>query len=145
VTFELMNTARLGTAIQGLSMGELARQWALAYAQEREQMRSLSGPQNPAGDADPILVHPDVRRMFLTQKAFIEGSRAFIYWLGQLLDQASFAVEPESGQATRTTGIQALDLMGRKVLATGGATLRSATGLIRDLCEIPARSQAQRR
>src|SRR5690625_6606093 len=77
--FIMMNTARLGTALQGLAHTERAWQGALAYARERLQMRSLSGPKNPDGPADPILVHPDVRRLPLTQKDIAEGSRAFIY------------------------------------------------------------------
>jgi len=188
VMFEMMNTARLGTALQGLAMGELARQYALDYAQEREQMRSLTGPKNPDGEADPILVHPDVRRMILTQNAFVEGSRAFAFWLGQLIDLGRFGPEAgrqqasdllefltpiakafvtETGQEVAnlglqvfgghgyvadngieqvvrdgristvyegTTGIQALDLIGRKVLANGGSLLKQVTALIRAFC-----------
>ncbi|MFT5444222.1 MAG: alkylation response protein AidB-like acyl-CoA dehydrogenase [Myxococcota bacterium] len=189
VMFELMNTARVGTAVQGLAMGQVAFQWALAYAREREQMRSLTGAKNEAGEADPIMVHPDVRRMLLTQKALVEGSRALIYWLGQLIDLAAFGDETERAESAAllelmtpiakafctessqevtglglqvfgghgyvadngieqlvrdgristvyegTTGIQALDLVGRKVLGSGGALLRNVTALIRDFCE----------
>ncbi|MDP6980120.1 MAG: acyl-CoA dehydrogenase family protein, partial [Myxococcota bacterium] len=99
VMFELMNTARLGTALQGLAMGQVAHQWALAYAREREQMRSLSGPKNPEGEADPIIVHPDVRRMLLTQKALVEGSRALIMWLGQLVDRVDYGDETRRKEA----------------------------------------------
>ncbi len=81
--FTFMNTARIGTAIQGLAHAELAYQGALAYARDRLAMRSLTGPKNPDGPADPIIVHPDVRRMLLTQKAIAEGSRAFLYFLAQ--------------------------------------------------------------
>ena len=84
--FTFMNTARIGTAMQGLAHAELSFQGALAYARERLAMRSLTGPKNPDGPADPIIVHPDVRRMLLTQKAFAEGSRALIYFLAQLGD-----------------------------------------------------------
>jgi alkylation response protein AidB-like acyl-CoA dehydrogenase len=89
--FTFMNTARLGTAVQGLAHGELAYQGALTYARERLSMRSVSGPKNPDGPADPIIVHPDVRRMLLTQKALAEGSRAFLYYLAQLGDTAECA------------------------------------------------------
>jgi len=77
--FTFMNTARIGTAIQGLASAELSFQGALTYARERLAMRSLTGPKNPDGPADPIIVHPDVRRMLLTQKALAEGSRALLY------------------------------------------------------------------
>lgn len=66
--FTFMNTARIGTALQGLSACELAYQGALPYARERLAMRSFTGVKNPDGPADPILVHPDVRRMLLTCK-----------------------------------------------------------------------------
>ena len=79
--FIMMNAARLGTGMQGLCQAEAAYQNALEYAKDRLQGRSLTGPKNPDGVADPIIVHPDVRRMLLEQKAFAEGSRAFLYWL----------------------------------------------------------------
>jgi alkylation response protein AidB-like acyl-CoA dehydrogenase len=77
--FTFMNTARLGTAIQGLATCELAYQNSLPFAKERLAMRSLKGPQHPEKPADPIIVHPDVRRMMLTQKALAEGARAMCY------------------------------------------------------------------
>ena len=89
--FTFMNTARIGTAMQGLSHMEQSFQGALAYAKERLAMRSLTGPKNPDGPADPIIVHPDVRRMLLTQKALAEGSRAFMYFLAQQGDIVSRA------------------------------------------------------
>jgi len=82
----MMNGARLGVGIQGLGLAEVAYQNALAYAQERLQGRSLKGPQNPRDEADPIVVHPDVRRMLMTMKAYIEGMRALAYWVGMLID-----------------------------------------------------------
>tara|TARA_R110002110_G_scaffold205066_7_gene417246 strand:+ start:400462 stop:402255 length:1794 start_codon:yes stop_codon:yes gene_type:complete len=187
--FTFMNTARIGTAIQGLAHGELSYQGALAYAKDRLAMRSLTGPKNPDGPADPIIVHPDVRRMLLTQKAFVEGSRAFIYFLAQqgdivdsgteeqakaaddlmaLLTPIGKAFVTETGyeaanhgvqiygghgfirewgmeQIVRdariamlyegTTGIQALDLLGRKVLGSGGKLLLGFTALIDQFCE----------
>src|SRR5690606_3347068 len=86
--FTMMNSARLGTGMQGLCHGEVSYQNALAYAKDRLQMRSLSGPAEPGKPADPIIVHPDVRRMLLTMKAFNEGNRALAYYTTQLLDNA---------------------------------------------------------
>ena len=187
--FTFMNTARIGTAIQGLAHMEQSYQGALAYAKERLAMRSLTGPKNPDGPADPIIVHPDVRRMLLTQKALAEGSRAFIYFLAQqgdivsngskgdakaaddimaLLTPIAKAFMTELGfeaanhgvqvfgghgfirewgmeQIVRdaristlyegTTGIQAMDLIGRKVLGSGGKLLMGFTGMIEEFCE----------
>jgi len=87
--FTYMNTARIGIAIQGLCHAELAYQVSLPYARERLSMRSLSGKKNPEKVADPIIVHPDVRRMLLTQKAFSEGGRAMIYYAGKMIDDLS--------------------------------------------------------
>jgi alkylation response protein AidB-like acyl-CoA dehydrogenase len=86
--FVMMNGARLGVGLQGLGLTEVAYQNALAYAKERIQSRSLSGPKEPNKPADPIIVHPDVRRMLLTQKAYLEGGRAFAYWVALLLDKS---------------------------------------------------------
>lgn len=85
--FIMMNGARLGVGMQSLGLAEVAYQNALAYAKDRIQMRSLSGPKAPDKPADPIIVHPDVRRMLLTQKAYVEGARAFTYWIGLMIDQ----------------------------------------------------------
>ena len=179
--FTFMNTARIGTAIQGLAHAELSYQNALAYAKERLAMRSLTGPKNPDGPADPIIVHPDVRRMLLTQKAIAEGSRALLYYLAQLGDVVDRADEARAKEADDlmalltpiakafvtetgfeaanhgvqifgghgfirewgmeqivrdariamlyegTTGIQALDLLGRKVMGSGGKLLTGFT------------------
>jgi alkylation response protein AidB-like acyl-CoA dehydrogenase len=187
--FTFMNTARVGTAIQGLASAELSFQGALAYAKERLAMRSLSGPKNTDGPADPIIVHPDVRRMLLTQKAFAEGGRALLYFLAQqgdivakgteeqakaaddlmsLLTPIGKAFMTEAGfeaanhgvqvfgghgfirewgmeQIVRdsristlyegTTGIQSLDLLGRKVLGSGGKLLLGFTAMIDEFCE----------
>ena len=176
--FTFMNAARLGTAIQGLSHAERALQGAVPYARERLQMRALTGPKNPQAAADPIIVHPDVRRMLLTCKAFAEGGRMLVHYLGMLLDiskhspdqaerkkaddllafltpiakafltetgfeSANLGMQVYGGhgfirdngmeQNVRdariatiyegTTGIQAIDLLGRKVMQTGGALL----------------------
>lgn len=84
--FVMMNAARLGVAMQGLGIAEVAYQNALAYAKDRLQMRALDGVKAPDKPADPIIVHPDVRRMLLTSKAFCEGARALSYWVGMNLD-----------------------------------------------------------
>jgi len=86
--FVMMNAARLGVAMQGLGIAEVAQQNAVTYAKERLQMRALSGAEAPEKPADPIIVHPDVRRMLLTGKAFTEGARALSYWVGMNLDIA---------------------------------------------------------
>ena len=84
--FTFMNTARIGTALQGIAHMELGYQKSLAYAKDRLQMRSVTGPKNPDGPADPIIVHPDVRRMLLTQKALSEGGRMMVAYTGKLVD-----------------------------------------------------------
>ncbi len=196
VMFKIMNAARIGTALQGVSLGDASFQGALAYAQERLQMRALSGPKNPDGPADPIIVHPDVRRMLMTQKALTEGSRAFLYWLSRLTDLAEYgsaedakvaddlmsvltpiakAFCTETGfevtslgvqvygghgyihehgmeQLMRdmriamiyegTTGIQSLDLLGRKVMGSGGELLRNFTKLVHKFCKAHADDEA---
>ncbi|MBI4030709.1 MAG: acyl-CoA dehydrogenase C-terminal domain-containing protein [Proteobacteria bacterium] len=86
--FTMMNNARLGVAMQGLGIAEAAWQNGLNYAKERLQMRALDGAKVPDKPADPIIVHPDVRRMLLTCKAFCEGARALSYWVGMNLDIA---------------------------------------------------------
>ncbi len=187
--FTFMNTARLGTALQGLAHTEWAYQNSLAYAKDRLQMRSLSGPKAPDKAADPIIVHPDVRRMLLTQKAFAEGGRAMIHYCSMLVDKVKAGSDAEKEEAETllslltpiakafltetgfesanqglqvfgghgyiadwgmeqnvrdcrismlyegTTGIQALDLLGRKVLMTQGATLKAFTKIIHKFCK----------
>ena len=188
--FTFMNFARLGTGLQGLAHSELAFQNSLAYTKDRLQMRSLTGPKNPGGPADPIIVHPDVRRMLLTQKAFAEGGRALIYFASTQGDILTRSQDPEARRnadnvlslltpiikafltetglesanlglqcfgghgyisewgveqnvrdariATLyegTTGIQALDLLGRKVLGSRGKALDPVTGFILDFCK----------
>lgn len=187
--FTFMNAARVGTAIQGVTAAELSFQGALTYAKDRLAMRSLSGPKRADKEADPIIVHPDVRRMLLTQKAFAEGGRALIYFLAQQID----IVEESTDEATRqfaddlmafltpiakafcteaglesanhgvqvygghgfirewgmeqivrdtriatlyegTTGVQALDLLGRKVMLTQGRMLKNFTKIVHKFC-----------
>ncbi len=84
--FTMMNAARLGVGMQGLGMGEIAYQNAVAFAKDRLQMRALDGAKYPDKPADPIIVHPDVRKMLMTGKAFTEGARALSYWVGMQLD-----------------------------------------------------------
>ena len=191
--FTMMNHARLGTGMQGLCLGEVSYQGAVKYAQERLQMRALTGPKAPDKPADPIIVHPDVRRMLLTMKAFNEGNRALAYFTAQLLDiehlsdnaeereQAAnllafvtpickafmtdtglevtnhgmqvfgghgFIREWGMEQLVRdcriapiyegTNGIQALDLLGRKVLGSQGKLLLGFTKLVHQLCQANA-------
>ncbi|MCG8370894.1 MAG: acyl-CoA dehydrogenase C-terminal domain-containing protein [Proteobacteria bacterium] len=187
--FTFMNFARLGTGLQGLAHAELAFQNSLAYARDRLQMRSLSGPKNPGGPADPIIVHPDVRRMLLTQKAFAEGGRALIYFASVQGDILTKSDDPEARELADdvlgfltpiikaflteagfesanlgmqcfgghgyinewgveqnvrdariamlyegTTGVQALDLLGRKVLGDRGRALGLVTSFVLDFC-----------
>lgn len=188
--FTFMNTARVGTALQGLAHAEVGFQKSLEYARDRLQMRALSGPKNPNGPADPIIVHPDVRRMLLTQKALAEGARMLIYYTAQqvdIIDRSSdeearkvadellgfltpiakafvtetgfeaanlglqcfgghgFIAEWGMEQNVRdcrismlyegTTGIQALDLLGRKVLMTNGESLKRFTKIVHKFCK----------
>jgi alkylation response protein AidB-like acyl-CoA dehydrogenase len=188
--FTFMNTARIGTALQGIAHMELGYQKSLAYAKDRLQMRSVTGPKNPDGPADPIIVHPDVRRMLLTQKALSEGGRMMVAYTGKLVDviergadeaerkaaedmlsfmtpiakafltetgfeSANLALQCFGGhgyikewgveQNVRdarigmlyegTTGIQALDFIGRKVLGSGGALLQNFTREIHHFCK----------
>ena len=97
--FTMMNEARLAVGVQGLGIAEVAYQSAVAYARERLQGRALSGAAHPDQPADPILVHPDVRRMLLTMRAVREGARALAYWIGQSVDQAAKHPEPASREA----------------------------------------------
>ena len=188
--FTFMNSARIGTAIQGLAAAESSYQGALAYAKDRLAMRSLEGAKAPNQPADPIIVHPAVRNMLLTQKAYAEAGRALVYLLAQYADVVEHAVEEadrkfadnilslltpiakafltETGSEaakhgvqvfgghgfisehgmeqivrdTRiaclyegTTEIQALDLLGRKVLGTQGAMLKDFTKIIHKFAE----------
>ncbi|MGH6624384.1 MAG: acyl-CoA dehydrogenase C-terminal domain-containing protein, partial [Burkholderiaceae bacterium] len=188
--FVMMNGARLGVGVQGLGLMEVAYQNAAAYAKERIQGRSLTGQKSSGQPADPIIVHPDVRRMLLTTRAYAEGSRAFSYWVAIMADlqhhhpdaeKRKFAADmmalmtpvlkafvTDNGflrsseclqvygghgyirewgmeQFVRdarinmiyegTNGIQALDLIGRKVLMDNGARLKSFGKLVTEFIE----------
>ena len=188
--FTFMNQARLGTAHEGMCHAEFGFQESLAYALDRLQGRSMTGPKNANGAADPIIVHPDVRRMLLTQKAISEGGRMFIYYCYKLVDvtqksddeaarqaaddmlsymtpiakafltelgfeSANLAVQCFGGHGyisewgveqnlrdsriamlyEGTTGIQGLDLIGRKVLGSGGKLFDDFSAMVDSLCQ----------
>ena len=98
--FTMMNDARLGVGVQGLGLAEIARQSAVDYARERLQGRSISGTQHGDKPADPIIVHPDVRRMLLTMRAFTEGARAMAVWVARHNDLRDRAPDAETRQAS---------------------------------------------
>ena len=87
--FTMMNEARLGVGLQGYSQAEVAFQNAASYSKDRLQGRNIFGKINDQGPADPIIVHPDIRRSLMDQKSFVEGARAFTFWGAQLIDAAS--------------------------------------------------------
>jgi hypothetical protein len=86
--FTMMNEARLLVGMQGYAQGSVAYQNALAFAKDRLQGRDVTGAKNPNGPADPIIVHPDVRRNLMDQKSFVEGARAFALWGATLIDRS---------------------------------------------------------
>jgi alkylation response protein AidB-like acyl-CoA dehydrogenase len=94
--FTMMNEARLGVGMQGLSQAEAAYQNALNYANDRLQGRAVTGVQNPDGPADPLIVHPDIRRSLMEQKSFVEGARAFILWGATMIDAAHRADDKDA-------------------------------------------------
>lgn len=193
--FTFMNAARLGTAVQGLAHAEWGFQNSYRYACERLQMRSLTGPKAEDKAADPIIVHPEVRKMLLTQKAIAEGARALIYFTAMQIDllehskdrktveqaddllsfitpiakafltemgfeSANHGLQVFGGhgyisewgmeQNVRdsrismlyegTTQIQALDLLGRKILLTQGKALKRFTKMIHLFCKEQAKN-----
>ncbi|NBB16453.1 acyl-CoA dehydrogenase [Caulobacter sp. SLTY] len=180
IMFVMMNEARIGVGLQGVAQAEAAYQAAAEFAKDRLQGRSLTGPKNADGPADPIIVHPDVRRMLLDSKAIIEAGRAFLFWTalqgdlahghpdeavrqkgndymglltpvlkGYLTDKgfkvcvdamqvhggSGFTEHFPASQYLRdcrialiyegTNGVQALDLVGRKLAANGGRAVMS--------------------
>ena len=86
--FVMMNEARLGVGLQGYAQAEAAYQNAVAYANDRLQGRAVTGVENPKGPADPLIVHPDIRRNLMDQKSFVEGARALTVWGAYLIDRA---------------------------------------------------------
>lgn len=180
--FTMMNEARIGVGLQGLGQAVLGYQNAAAYARERLQGRDVTGAKNPDGPADPLIVHPDVRRMLLNQKSFIEGARALILWGAKTVDEANrngdaaaegmislltpvikgfvtdtafdmtvqaqqvfggygYIEETGMSQVARdariamiyegANGIQALDLVGRKLPADGGRHMMAFFDLVK--------------
>jgi alkylation response protein AidB-like acyl-CoA dehydrogenase len=93
--FTMMNTERVSVGVQGLGVAEAAYQAAVAYARDRLQGRSLSGTRFPDKPADPIIVHPDVRRMLMTMRVNVEGCRALGGWVAQQLDLAEHSTDPQ--------------------------------------------------
>jgi alkylation response protein AidB-like acyl-CoA dehydrogenase len=97
--FTFMNTARLGVGVQGIGLGDAAYQGAVAYARERLQGRALKGAKSPEKPADSLLVHPDVRRMLLTQRAYVEGIRAMGSWIAREIDVYERSTDKAEAQA----------------------------------------------
>ncbi|WJS86172.1 acyl-CoA dehydrogenase C-terminal domain-containing protein [Paracoccus sp. TOH] len=94
--FTMMNEARIGVGLQGYSVAEGAYQNAVAYARDRLQGRAVTGDENPAGPADPLIVHPDIRRNLMDQKSFLEAARALAFWGAHLIDRAVLADDKEA-------------------------------------------------
>lgn len=117
--FTFMNAARIGVANEGTAAAEASFQGALAYAKDRLQMRSISGIKNPDGPADPIIVHPDVRRMLLTQKSIAEGGRALTTYLAQLVD-IGHAEQDEAIKADAETKLALLTPIAKAFLSELG-------------------------
>ncbi len=95
--FTMMNEARIGVGMQGLSQADAAYQNAVEYAKERLQGRAVTGDENPDGPADPLIVHPDIRRSLMDQKSFTEGARAFLLWGASMID-ASHRADDEDAE-----------------------------------------------
>ncbi len=94
--FTMMNEARIGVGVQGLAQAEVAYQNALTYAKERLQGRAVTGAENPDGPADPLIVHPDIRRNLMQQKSFAEAARAFALWGAHLVDRSHRAGDADA-------------------------------------------------
>ncbi len=94
--FTMMNEARLGVGLQGYAVAEAAYQNAVAYAKDRLQGRAVTGAENPAGAADPLIVHPDIRRNLMDQKSFVEGARALTFWGAHLIDRSVRMGDPQA-------------------------------------------------
>jgi alkylation response protein AidB-like acyl-CoA dehydrogenase len=103
--FTMMNEARIGVGLQGLAQADAAYQHAAAYARERLQGRAVPAPARPDAPADPLIVHPDVRRALLDQKSFVEGGRAFLLWSATLIDAAHAGDEAAFGLVSLLTPV----------------------------------------
>ena len=184
--FTMMNEARIGVAMQGLAQAEAAYQNAVIYAKDRLQGRAVTGVENPDGPADPLIVHPDIRRNLMDQKSFIEGARAFMLWGASLIDSShrndhhdaeglislmtpvlkgfltdkgyeatvnaqqvygghGYIEEWGMSQFTRdariamiyegANGVQALDLVGRKLAQDGGKHVMAYFDMVKSFCK----------
>ena len=184
--FTMMNEARLGVGMQGVAQAEAAYQNAVVYAKDRLQGRDVTGTKNPDGPADPLIVHPDIRRSLMDQKSFVEGGRAFLLWGASMIDAAhrsedkdadglvslltpvikgfltdegydmtvraqqvygghGYIEEHGMSQFTRdariaqiyegANGVQALDLVGRKLAADGGKHVMAFFELVKTFCK----------
>ncbi|OCX66739.1 acyl-CoA dehydrogenase [Thioclava sp. SK-1] len=184
--FTMMNEARLGVGLQGYAVAEAAYQNALAYAKDRRQGRAVTGAAEPSEPADPLIVHPDIRRNLMDQKSFVEAARAFTIWGAHLIDlghagdkqahalvslltpvikgfltdqgfQSAVQAQQVFGghgyieewgmsQFVRdariamiyegANGVQALDLVGRKLAADGGKPIMAFFDLIKTECKL---------
>ena len=94
--FTMMNEARIAVGLQGYALAEAAYQNAVAYAKDRLQGRDVTGAQNPDGPADPLIVHPDIRRNLMEQKSFVEGARALTFWGATLIDKANLSEDKDA-------------------------------------------------
>ncbi|MBU2958103.1 acyl-CoA dehydrogenase C-terminal domain-containing protein [Paracoccus sp. 1_MG-2023] len=184
--FTMMNEARLGVGLQGYACAVPAYQNALAYAKDRLQGRAVTGTQNPSGPADPLIVHPDIRRSLMDQKSFLEGARALALWGAHLIDRSHMAQDADAeglislltpvikgfmtDKGLETTiqaqqvfgghgyveewgmsqfvrdaritmiyeganGVQALDLVGRKLAQDGGKHVMAYFEMVKSFCK----------
>jgi alkylation response protein AidB-like acyl-CoA dehydrogenase len=184
--FTMMNEARIGVGLQGYAQAEVAYQNAVIYANDRLQGRDVTGTKNPDGPADPLIVHPDIRRNLMDQKSFVEGARAFVFWGASLIDQAhrskdaaadglislmtpvikgfltdkgfetaisaqqvygghGYIEEWGMSQYARdaritmiyegANGVQALDLVGRKLATDGGKPVMAFFDMVKSFCK----------
>ncbi len=184
--FTMMNEARIGVGMQGLAQAEIAYQNALEYAKDRLQGRAVTGAENPDGPADPLIVHPDIRRSLMDQKSFVEGGRAFLLWSALLIDRShrggdeaaeglislmtpvvkgfltdqgydmtvlaqqvygghGYIEETGMSQYTRdariamiyegANGVQALDLVGRKLAQDSGKHILAFFDMVKNFCK----------
>lgn len=191
--FTMMNEARLGVGLQGYAGAVPAYQNALAYAKDRLQGRAVTGAQNPSGPADPLIVHPDIRRSLMDQKSFLEGARALALWGAHLIDRSHLADDAKAeglislmtpvikgfltDKGFETTvlaqqvlgghgyieewgmsqfvrdaritmiyeganGVQALDLVGRKLAQDGGRHVMAFFEMIKSFCKENAGNEA---
>lgn len=184
--FTMMNEARLGVGLQGYAVAEAAYQNAVIYAKDRLQGRDVTGVKNPDGPADPLIVHPDIRRNLMEQKSFVEGARALTFWAASMIDRYHASNDPDTeglvglmipvikgfltdkgfesavqaqqiygghgyieewgmSQFVRdaritmiyegANGIQALDLVGRKLAQDGGKNVLAFFEMVKEECK----------